>query len=414
MSKTKNIMESLGEINKLKSWNPDMNQTKWIETNDFYKYIGDSKYESSTYYKYIENPEIELKITDEIIDEGKLYVLSTENQTTDNTYIYIEYSDGINKKITHTKKGFYESIISNIYYYYVKLKIIKSTKEIKTSIFDIFSDIRNVKCRIVGILRGNFELSHLKKISEFYNQKNNKILEKKVQIKKELDTSNELIKYYIVSINSANTRIYIYGTIKEPTDEDILMIIDDNDLNIENAEYEIIDELEVSSIVDGLIKVDEYIEKNNTIDNGLNLFFNVKNEEIFIMKQQEIMNNIYDNNEISEKLCYIEYKKEKYIFKSKKGHTIKDTLNYMYNMRLDTCSDEYKSIIKLFEKVKFIDLKIGIIKKNIDLMKIDILFEYYRNRLTNNTKNNTEKVIKQQKRLLTPQQKYVIFKQNKN
>ena len=406
-------MESLGEVNKLKSWSPDMNQTKWIETNEFYKYLGDPKFESSTYYKYIENPEIELKITDEIIDESKLYVLSAEKQTTDNIYIYIEYNDGINKKITHTQKGFYESIISNIYYYYIKLKIIKCTKEIKTSIFDIFSDIRNVKCRIVGILRGNIISSHLKMISELYNKKN-KILEKKVQNDEELYTTNELIKYYIVSINDANTRKYIYGTIKEPTDEDILMVIDDNYLNIENAEYEIIDELEVSSIVDGLIKVDEYIEKNNTINNGLNLFFNVKDEEIFIMKQQEIMNNIYNNNETSEKLCYIEYKKEKYIFKSKKGHTIKDTLNYMYNMRLDTCNDEYKSIIKLFEKVKFIDLKIGIIKKNIDLMKIDILFEYYRNRLTNNTKINTEKVIKQQKRILTPQQKYVIFKQNKN
>ena len=108
-------MESLGEINKLKSWSPDMNQTKWIETNEFYKYIGDPKFDFSTYYKYIENPEIELKITDEIIDESKLYVLSAEKQT-DNIYIYIEYNDGINKKITHTKKGFYESIISNIYF----------------------------------------------------------------------------------------------------------------------------------------------------------------------------------------------------------------------------------------------------------------------------------------------------------
>jgi hypothetical protein len=322
----------------------------------------------------------------------------------------------------HIQEGhFYETILMGLFYSYIKKGTIKR-KNIKSngSVFDIFTDFRNVKCKIVTIIKGDISTTELKEITTELNQgttlkeQKNNIIENEKIVDNMDDIDNEYLnekKYYIVSINDKDIRKYIYGTLDEPSDDDILSIIDNMDLKLEYPEYEILYEISCNTKIEVLEKIDEYIKENDTNNNGYNLFYNVKKEHVFIMKQQEIMNDIYDNDEISSKICYIEHNNRKYIFKSDNGNTIKDTLNYIYYMRKETCNNEYQSILQILEKTKFIDLKIGIIEKNIKPTELNNMYEYYRNNIEEIEPISNSSSIKTS---LTPKQKYAIYQYTKN
>jgi hypothetical protein len=95
MSKSKNILDITNDtLIRTKTWVPELNSMKWKKNQH--------------YYRYVEDPKLELIISDEVIDEAKSYnPINNDNKTNENSiFTYIEYTDGIKKIVSYSRRSF--------------------------------------------------------------------------------------------------------------------------------------------------------------------------------------------------------------------------------------------------------------------------------------------------------------------
>ena len=260
----------------------------------------------------------------------------------------------------------------------------------------------------------NTIINNIKYDVEFYKTRLNKIISELDQEKLKLFKKSY---YYIYKIQNKNKNdkiknLYIFGSTKKITSKDISSIINKFYLGFDEKSCSII-ELEKLNIyfeVEGQLKVDEYIEKDNAINCGFNIFFNVVlsnddiNEEKIITRLTLLLNdeialeltkNIKILNEDSNYIACIKAPNNfNYIF-HEKNYTIQNVIHRLYN----SLNEETK-LMKVLSSTSFFDLKIIIIQDGISDDDIDIVYNQIikrfnqsklLNEITNNTTNDKQK-----------------------
>jgi hypothetical protein len=262
----------------------------------------------------------------------------------------------------------------------------------------------------------NFTTNNIIYDVEFYKTILNKIISELDQEKLKLFKKSY---YYIYKIQSKNKddktkNLYIFGSTKKFLSKDILSVINKFYLGFDEKSCLII-ELEKLNIyfeVEGQLKVDEYIEKENAINCGSNLFFNVVlsndninnindiNEEKIITRLTLLLNdeiafeltkNIKILNEDSNYIACIKTPNDfNYIFYEKK-YTIQNVIHRLYNS-----INEDTKLMKVLSTTSFFDLKIIIIQDGISDDDIDIVYNQIMKRF-NQSKLLNDNIINKQK-----------------
>lgn len=250
---------------------------------------------------------------------------------------------------------------------------------------------------------------------EFYKTRLNKIIS---ELDQEKLKSFKKSYYYIYKIQSKNKddkikNLYIFGSTKKFLSKDITSVISKFYLGFDEKSCTIIEleKLNVYFEVEGQLKVDEYIEKENAINCGSNLFFNVVlsnddiNEEkitarLTLLLNDEIAFELTKNIKILNNDYYIAYIKApndfNYIF-YEKNYTIQNVIHRLYNS-----INEDTKLMKVLSTTSFFDLKIIIIQDGISDDDIDIVYNQIikrfnqsklLNEFSNNTKNDKQKDV---------------------
>ena len=269
---------------------------------------------------------------------------------------------------------------------------------------------------------------------QFYKTRLNKII---AELDQEKLKSFKKSCYYIYKIQSKISKndkinkinetknLYIFGSTKKFLSKDITNIINKFYLDFDEKSCSII-ELEKLNIyfeVEGQLKVDEYIEKDNVINCGSNLFFNVVlsndkinnindiNEEKIITRLTLLLNDeialeLTKNIKILNEDYYIACIKApndfNYIF-YEKNYTIQNVIHRLYNSL-----NEDTKLMKVLSTTPFFDLKIIIIQDGISDDDIDIVYHQIikrfnksklLNEITNNTTNDKQKDVVDYKKM---------------
>jgi hypothetical protein len=307
-----------------------------------------------------------------------------------------------------------------------------------------FNDLENLKCDVVAYYIGNFinykieDRKELTRIKDLYSDKdkikssnktdkNNTKLDKKdnastdntifnVEYYKDkldkiiLDLDQDKIKmfkkrlFYIYKIESKTKKqnnFYIFGSTKKYLTKDVNKLINDNYLSILNDKcfFVELEKIEIMFEVEGQLKVDEYIEKENSLKLGLNLFFNVVlSNDIVTAENVYSRLNLLLNDEIMLELtsniivttpehyyiaCIQTPNNYRYVF-YEKNVLIQNVIHKLYNSL-----DENTKIMKVLSTTSFLDLKIfiiqdGILDGDIEIVYNQLIKKLNKNQLLNN------------------------------
>lgn len=368
------------ELYEIKEWIPEMNSQLWKKYDDIDVYIGDL-------------PNINYTITDNSIKfVGKLNNIDGLKTTSDHKYdIYKFYSSG-NSNISYTKNTLNNCILIDMYY-----------KKLNNQNIDM------IDYKLLGCYRA-LKNTNVKKIFD----KIKKIYEKQDNI------SIDICEKYLLSLinkKDQETKTYYVYKIYSKNDEDNLYIFGSfDDMKIKKAtEYvnnmciefvdkflklEKINEHKIYVETQGLLIVDKEIQKNNTIKNGKNKFYNIYKENITVVEMEKIIFMNIQCDIMMEKLenfdcgnsgyiASINFKNNTYIFFGN-NKPINQLIRLLY------ITPEYCENVKLADllsKTKFNDINIKLLEKNIDENQLDYRFMYYLNKydkeyLLNNDENN--------------------------
>lgn len=377
-------------------------QIKYTTSNEFEPEKEDkywTELENKEIQKYNKPiPEVEYNITPKIIDKVKT-LKDTMTYNNENEYNICKYY-----KMYDTKDDNNSHILCSR----VPIEIIISNDLInlnnnKNSKLKNVSDIMNIRYKLLEIYKVKKGLFFKKEFDEIKNrfeidnniivtvksskqtkQKNTQldtsiIDQYKNYLNKYIDNTQEKQKYYIYKlIDQKNIKqIYIHGSYDKLKKRDIDELINNYCINFESTKIksEIIKEIEICSELEGLICVDEEIKNNNTIENGLNRYYNVINdekfnqEELFMMIQQDKIKYIKTSKTDTGYIASINIKGKKYIY-SGYNNSSYDKLNYLYNMKRHN-EQQYHKIIELLQTTNLEDIKIEILERNIDVDNLD-------------------------------------------
>jgi hypothetical protein len=392
---TKYIYENNSQLDR--ELNYAQNEKKWVK-----KYF-DMSNQKEYYYEYEECPKIIYESSEELVKqikrcaEIKNLIIDFKPifpDIKDNKLIYkvIKVSDDKeNSFIAYTKQTIETALKTNILY-----RIIYKDDNKKETQWTVLN-INKIKCELLGCFKGNLNGTGIEKIKNMLdiNKLNTlktigyKRYQKEISdmIPKDINKYMKKKPYYIYKIQDNKTQ-YIFGSFKSMIKKNITEICDKYNLTFDNTRtIEELEKIECYFECEGLCKVDEYICKNNSINNGLNICTNLilpiskKNETDIIIKehifmniQKELMMNNYKDI-LQPKLGYgyivkISNTDKSYIF-YESNKTIKEKLRYYYSLRKEYSEDEILNIISV---TPFEELKITIIEKNIS---IDILEDQY-------------------------------------
>jgi len=309
----------------------------------------------------------------------------------------------------------------------------------KSNLLMDFNDLENLKCDVLGYYIGNFinykieDRKEIARIKDLYSDKdrikssnktdkNNTKTDKKDNIKTDntnfnigyykdkldkiiSDLDKDKIKmfnkrlFYIYKIESKTKKqnnFYIFGSTKKYLTKDINKLINDNYLSILNDKCSLIEleKIEITFEIEGQLKVDEYIEKENSLQLGLNIFFNVVlSNDIVTTENVYSRLNLLLNDEIMLELtstikvanpehyyiaCLQTPNNYRYVF-YEKNISIQQHLHRLYNSL-----NEDTKLMKMLSTTSFFDLKIFIIQDGILDEDIEIIYNQLIKKLNNN------------------------------
>jgi len=382
-------------------------QKKYTSSNEFEPEKEDKYWlelENKEIQKYNKSiPEVEYNITPKIIEKVKEIkdTLSYDNKNEYNICKYYKIYDTKDENNSHIlcSRVPIEISISNDL---INLNNNKNNSKLKN-----VSDISNVRYKLLEIykvkkglffkkefdeiknrLETDNNITNIEKTVKQINKQNISIIDQyKNYISKNIDNTQQKHKYYIYKLTDQKNikQIYIHGSYNKLKKRNIDELINNYCINFESTKIksEIIKELEIYSDLEGLICVDEEIKNNDSIKNGLNKFYNIindnvfKQEEIFMIIQQEKLNNIQKEKIESGYIASINITDKKYIFNGY-NNTKYDKLNYFYHM-IKHNEHEYDKIIELLQTIKLEDIKIEVLEKNIEKDNIEIKLIKYLN-----------------------------------
>ena len=215
------------------------------------------------------------------------------------------------------------------------------------------------------------------------------IIEKsKIFLAKIVNKTVEPKLYYIYILKDQKNiqQQYILGTFDKLKKRDIDIFVDNNCIQFESGKIksEILKEVKVYSEVEGKILVDEEINKNNSIKDGLNNYYNIVNnngfnhDELFMMVQHEKLANTIQDTIIKEGfIASINIDDKLYIFSGYNTYTY-TKLNEFYYMKRHY-EYRYKKIIDLLKVTKIEDIKVNLLEKNISSAQLDLRLLYHLN-----------------------------------
>lgn len=356
--------------------------------------------ENNKYLKCSNLPEVDFKITQQLIDEAKEHIeykemmgVQTEYEKQTN-YIYKIYKfyDENNSVTTFTTMSLETALKNNIVGYLEK----KNTSRLIN-----FMSLTNVKMKLLGVYKkedgSNIDVKILNELKNKFMEENNTITENNGNIlkiyKNEIanivtNIQNENIKskeyniYRIYNVNNKEQQ-YIFGQYNEANFNDINKIVKNNHLKFDSNELEmdLIEEKMIKLKIEGLICVDGHISKNNSIKKGLNKCFNLINpkslvemvkKKLFILAQLDIANQLTNNEVVSE--CYIacieNQNHDRYIFYENNSKTLKQKIVGFYLDILKNPSNNWDLLgllcNDLYEKLCVYVLESNIAKEEID------------------------------------------------
>lgn len=410
------------------------------------------------YTKFNDIPEVEIKVSDYIETVKKLLknnpYLPYKNNNHESPYLIhriIKIYDGENVKYCNS---------SNSTELTLKNDIIVLLKNNTGKLENFKNNLNNVKYKLLGIYKGNgrvqSELNKFKKIyegsvkksktkSDGFDILNDNNSEKTIwkfyedvfnneftdNVKNKLDYNCYYV--YRIYVTTNQTKQYIFGSFDKFKKKDVLNLLKKFriDFDDSNAEIEVLEEIEECYLeCIGLLKVDTYINKYNSIDNGYNLYYNVVNKlyfnyeknniddmkkEIFMIIHKEIMLFLFKDT-----FNYLKDKGYIFLIKNKNNdnvfldygceNTLIDNLKLLYSMKYD------ESILIFFGNVKFLDMEITILEDNID--KNDVYYQYLCMLNKFNIYQKPKKIIDKEN-IVIPPKKYIYnpayakYKKNK-
>ena len=353
--------------------------------------------------KYIKTmPEVEYNITQNLIDKAKPLTINISEDNNDDYNIirfYKIYETELNCNIFYSRTSIETTIINDLINHNLgknKLTDFKNLLDIKYKLLECYKvnkEIKSIKKEFDTIkdkLKESNNIIDIKKPTKT-NKKENKskdntqentiktadnIIDKyKNFINKFINKTVDKQKYYIYKLidQKNEAQIYIHGSYNKLKKRDIEELIDKFCIDFESGKIksELLKEIEIYSELEGKIVVDEEIKNNDSIKSGMNKYYNIINfnefnqNELFMMIQQDKIN--YIKKEKIEKgfIGSINIKNNKYIF-SDYNNTIYNKLQYFYYMKKH-CEQKYDKLIELLKITNLEDIKIEILKKNIEL-----------------------------------------------
>jgi len=406
-------------------WHPDMYD------DNIWEIINDDKDKPTGYYRCVEIPKIEIAITKEFIDDiekcknikkilGDRFVENTKHiikMNDDNATQIIKFAkffDGANSYISYCAIPVECSI---------KKRLLLKEKDDKSELMKIFTNFENVKYEILGCYKYKGKVDH-RMLTKFKNtfkdgidtlvDVNNIVFwDKYVQRLITDEIKNEIIakSYYIYQIvkKTDAQQQYIFGSFDQHTKKDINNVIYKYDVLFDEGLLEIkkIEEIRCCLEIEGLVKVDENIIKNDSIKNGLNKCYNIFRDSfvspkivknyIFLNVQRCVVKEMYfDVNDYEKMAGYVAViENDKgicYVFGENNNVSIKNKLLSFYD---HINFNEDMRIMKVLLDTPFNKLKITILERNvIDLVhRVSVYSSAYENSNVI-SKNNEFKNVK--------------------
>ena len=392
------------------------------------------KYQGKIYIHFRSNKKLIEQLTK--ICELKRAITNFERHEDKGYYKVLKFYDDEKSCITVTQASPQNAFRRNLLY--------RLYEPERSNLLMEFNDLENLKCDVVTYYIGNFinykieDRKELTRIKDLYSDKdkikssnktdkNNTKLDKKdnastnnaffnVEYYKDkldkiiLDLDQDKIKmfkkrlFYIYRIESKakkQNNFYIFGSTKKYLTKDVNKLINDNYLSIFNDKCSLIEleKIEIMFEVEGQLKVDEYIEKENSLQLGLNLFFNVvlsndivTTENVYsrlnLLLNDEIMLELTSNIRVANPehyyiACIQTPNNYRYVF-YEKNVSIQNVIHKLYNSL-----DENTKIMKVLSTTSFFDLKIfiiqdGILDGDIDIVYNQLIKKLNKNQLLNN------------------------------
>lgn len=184
-------------------------------------------------------------------------------------------------------------------------------------------------------------------------------------------------KFYIQKIYSKiePTKLYIFGSVNKLKHSELKDFVENECIGVvavdTNLKVEIIKDIDIQLEIEGLLHVDEQIRDLNTIDNGLNKYYNMLHNEnldksIFMIVQYELLHYKYSSLNVGKTgyIAKMRIENMNYVYTGM-GTNIVDNLKYFYLMTNHN-DNKNEKIIKLISSVKVDDISIQLLKRNID------------------------------------------------
>lgn len=385
----------------------------WIDDESAWKKINSPH--SAYLYKYNKAlPNLEVSITDNKINDAKKLAEKQEKISDegfdDETYyvykffkVYVE-NESVQPVIAYGRYTLESIVNNNLFYLY---------KNIKCRLTPFADDIKNTKYKLLGCYKAKGEvvkaMNAIKKEFDaeigadgLYNKPTNKLIFKEYEtiIKKIFKTIpkehfDKLKKrdFYIYKLfsknNNNNNKIYIFGSFIDINKIKINDVCNNNCLEFGSVkvEIELLEKYSCYFEIEGLLKVDEQIYINKTIDNGMNKYYFCVIDKILSYQKTDIVrieNDMFneiqrelmlsflkiseDDYETNGYIVCIEYEKDRYIVGGYKT-SLFEKMNELYLKN-----------IKVLSENSFFSLKIFFLEKNIDKEKMETKLLYYKKR----------------------------------
>lgn len=382
----------------------------WIDDESAWKKINSPH--SAYLYKYNKAlPNLEVLITDSKINDAKKLGEKQEKMSDDGFddetyYVYkffkvYDENESVQPIISYGRYTLESIVNNNLFYLY---------KNVKCRLTPFADDIKNTKYKLLGCYKAKGNIAKaMNAIKKEFDTEigedglNNKIANKPIFkeyetiIKKILGTIpkehfDKLKKrdFYIYKLFSPNNnKIYIFGSFTNIKKIKINDVCNNNCLEFGSAkvEIELLEKYNCYFEIEGLLKVDEQIYTNNTIDTGMNKYYFCVIDKILSYQKTDIVeieNDMF--NEIQRELMLLflkisenDYETNGYIVcvEHEKDRYIVD--GYKISL-FEKLNELYLKNIKVLNENSFFSLKIFFLEKNIDKEKMEIKLLYYKKR----------------------------------
>ena len=390
-------------------WIPDKNDKNWKNIKFERKGKEKDKIIKFECEKYDNPPNLKITINQSLIDEVDIKETNIDH-TSDKIVYYIIKFQKDDKSVTVEGKTPVKTFIQ---------KKIKNRIAAKSNELNNFKDIVGVECTLVGCYLGKLvssDLDYLKKIHSdektlfsVYKNCMYDIIQTEIKECEKDKISNNLILqvYYVyrIYIDGKDKQQYIFGSYNIIEQKDIKKILKNNceniDFETENLSIELLKKIECYLECYGKIYVDEFIDAQNSIANGLNKFYNVVDPDVnknnvneinnksFLLVQKDIMNKFWNNDLLKTKKGYVASLKfpenKNYIF-SERDLNIFEKMNHYYTMR--NIQNDDKRMFDMLNKTRYFNIKIELLANDLTVSKIqrtlqEIINKYPKSQILN-------------------------------